>query len=249
MAKQPKLDENGEPKEGKLGIILVTLIIIIVWLAIMCVLIKLDVGGFGSTVMRPVIKDVPVLNKILPEDNSDATNEFGYKYSTLSEALERIRELEAENTELRQTAEDSATQNTELLAEINRLKVFEANQTKYEQLKKIFDEEVVFNDKAPDIKEYKTWYESLDPANASKIYEEVLIRQQYSDKIEDLANTYSKMDASAAAKIFEEMTGDMDKVTTLLLCMKDSKRQAILAAMDPTYAGKLTKIMYPSENE
>ena len=35
MAKQPKLDENGEPKESKLGIILVTLIIILVWLAIM----------------------------------------------------------------------------------------------------------------------------------------------------------------------------------------------------------------------
>ena len=27
---------------------------------------KMDVGGFGSNVLTPILKDVPVINKILP---------------------------------------------------------------------------------------------------------------------------------------------------------------------------------------
>lgn len=245
MAKVARLED--EEKDGKLGIVIITLIIVIIWIAIMCILIKVDVGGFGSTVLRPVLKDVPVINKILPEAANSSLNEYGYKYSTLAEALDRIRELENENTQLKASAEDNATTITEQLAEISRLQVFESNQTKYEELKKIFDEEVVFNEKAPDILEYKTWYEQLSPENASLIYEEVLKRQQYSKELQDLANTFAKMDEKSAAAIFEEMTGDMDKVATLLLCMKDSDRQGILAEMDPTYAGKITKIMYPEK--
>ena len=29
--------------------------------------VKLDIGGFGSSVLRPILKDVPVVNTILPE--------------------------------------------------------------------------------------------------------------------------------------------------------------------------------------
>ena len=50
--------ENTEEEEGsssKLAVALVTLVIIIVWLAILALLIKWDVGGFGSTVMRPLL--------------------------------------------------------------------------------------------------------------------------------------------------------------------------------------------------
>lgn len=58
-------------------------------------LVKLDVGGFGSSVLYPVLKDVPVLNKILPNvsDNSLSSNS-GDTYSTLQEAIDRINELE-----------------------------------------------------------------------------------------------------------------------------------------------------------
>ncbi len=46
---------------------IITILIILMWLAIMALLIKLDVGGFGSQVLAPVIGNVPGLNKILPE--------------------------------------------------------------------------------------------------------------------------------------------------------------------------------------
>ena len=61
-AQEAELDDEG----GGLSAFLVTFIIVIVWIGILCLLIKLDIGGFGSNVLAPVLKDVPVLNKILP---------------------------------------------------------------------------------------------------------------------------------------------------------------------------------------
>ena len=60
-------DYEGEDEGGALSIILVTLVIVLIWLAILALLVKLDIGGFGSGVLRPILKDVTVINKILPE--------------------------------------------------------------------------------------------------------------------------------------------------------------------------------------
>ena len=60
-------DELDEDSSGP--VILTTIVIIIVWVGIICALIKLDVGGFGSQVLAPVLKNVPVVNKILPDES------------------------------------------------------------------------------------------------------------------------------------------------------------------------------------
>ena len=107
--------------------------------------------------------------------------------------------------------------------------------------------DVVYTDNAPDISEYKSWYESIDSENAAKLYEQVVKDLQYSQQVKDWAETYSKMDAKNAAAILEEMTGDTDLVSDILLCMTSKQRAAILAEMDPVYAAKLTVIMYPAK--
>ena len=56
-------DESG--KSGKLVSILVAMLIIVIWLVIFALLIKMNVGGIGSS-LRPYLKNVPVVNKILP---------------------------------------------------------------------------------------------------------------------------------------------------------------------------------------
>lgn len=63
------LDGDEETVGGKILVFFVTIIIILIWLAIFAMLIKLDVGGFGSGLLAPVIKDVPYLNKILPDSS------------------------------------------------------------------------------------------------------------------------------------------------------------------------------------
>lgn len=243
-----ELDENGEPVEekgGKFTSFLIGLVVIVIWLIIFALLIKMDVGGVGS-MLRPYLKNVPVINQILPEaSNEEIAEETGYKYNSLAEAVERIKELEKQLAAYQTSGDASAQTIAELQAEIDRLKVFEENQEYYEQLKDEFDREVVFTENAPDIEEYKKWYESIDADNAALLYSEVVEQLQYSKKVQEWAETYAKMDAENAAAILEEMTGDTDLVAKILLSMTSKQRAAILAEMDTVYAAKLTKIMYP----
>ncbi len=251
MAKNKKnvlTDEELEDEGGKIGGVIIAIIIIAIWLAIFALLIKLDVGGFGSSVLRPIFKDVPVLNWILPEATDEQANtESGYNFRSLAEAIEHIKKLEKEIEVLKQNAEANSKTISDLTAEVARLKVFEEYQKNYEELKKKFDLEVVFNEKAPDIKEYKAWYEKIDKANAAEIYRQVLEQIQYTEQVRDWAEAYSKMDAAKAAAILEEMTPDLDKIAAILLNMEAKNRAAILAAMDPVFAAKITVITAPSE--
>lgn len=240
------LDEDGEKKGGKISGILIATLIIAIWMVIFGILIKNDFGGFGSTVLRPLLKDVPVINKILPAaTDEEVATETGSQYKTLSEAIAKIKELEKELDTYQNSSTDSAGKIAELTAEVSRLKSFEENQANYDALKKKFDEEVVFNDKAPDISEYKTWYESIDSANAATIYQQVLEKINYTQQVKDWAESYSKMEPKNAAAILQEMTGDMNLVSAILLNMKTTQRGLILAQMDTVFAAKITKIMYP----
>ncbi len=241
-----ELDEDSG-KNGKLVSVLVAILIIIIWLVIFALLIKMNVGGVGS-MLRPYLKNVPVISKILPDPtDEEIKEETGNQYKNLSEAIDRIKELEAELKQY--TDSDNASSETiaELQAEIARLKVFEDNAQYYQELKDKFDREVVYTDNAPDISNYKTWYESIDAENAAKLYEQVIKDLEYSKKVKEWAETYSKMDAANAAAILEEMTGDTNLVSDILLSMTSKQRAAILAEMDPVYAAKLTVIMYPGK--
>ena len=238
-------DESG--KSGKLVSILVAILIIAIWLVIFALLIKMNVGGMGS-MLRPYLKNVPVINQILPAaTDEEVKEETGNRYKNLSEAVDRIKELEAQLNQYTNDGNASSQTISELKAEIARLKVFEENAGRYQELKDKFDKDVVYTDNAPSIDNYKTWYESIDPENAAQIYEQVVKDLQYSQQVKDWAETYSKMDAKNAAAILEEMTGDTDLVSDILLCMTSKPRAAILAEMDPVFAAKLTVIMYPEK--
>jgi flagellar motility protein MotE (MotC chaperone) len=254
MAKKKKsgddldLENNNDEEKGN-GFVgfLLALVIIVIWLVIFALLIKMDVGGIG-TMLRPVLKNVPVVNKILPEmSDEELMEETDYKYKSLAEAIERIKELEEEVANYQNSGSSSADQIAELQAEVARLKVYEDNQENFLKEKEEFDNEVAFNDNAPDISEYKSWYETIYPDNAAKIYKEVTERLQFSEQVQDWATTYAKMDSASAAAIMEEMTGDAYVVTRILLCMTPKQRSAIMQEMDPVYAAKLTAIMFPSQ--
>ena len=241
--------EEGGKKKGKGTTAIIAAFIVVIWIAIFALLVKLDVGGFGSSVLYPVLKDVPVLNKILPNvsDNSLSSNS-GDTYSTLQEAIDRINELENSIAVYKKNSDENAQTISNLTAEVERLKTYEANQTAFETLKKRFDNEVVYTDNAPDINEYKSWYEQMDADNAAEIYRQVLEQLQMDEVIQNLADYYASMKPANAAAVFEEMTGDLEKVAKILSCMKKDKAGDILSAMNSTLAAKLTLLIYPKEN-
>lgn len=241
--------DEQEKVSTKIITVLIALAIVIFMLGAIVLFIKFDVGGFGSNVLRPVLKDVPVVNKILPDVSDDIiAEENDYPYTSLAEAMERINELEAELKSLNGEKEDDTSKISELEAEVDRLKVFEDNQLDYEKRLLEFETNVVFNDKAPDISEYKAYYESINPTNAEEIYRQVVEQMQVSEEVQKFAATFSKMKPKKAAPILETMTADLDLVSEILMAMKPAERGAILAEMDSTAAAKITKKMAP-QNE
>lgn len=252
MAKKNKeLDNNNEKSAGsKIIAVIIVLFIVLIWLGVFAVLIKLDVGGFGNSILRPLLKDVPVISKILPDvPDEQLAYENDYPYTTLEEAIARIKELEALNDSLTKDNTSDADKVKELQAEVDRLKVFEDNQKAFEERVKDFDENVVFADQAPSIEEYKAYYESIDPTHAEEIYRQVIEQLQYNEAIKEKADIYRKMKPAEAAAILETMTADINLVSEMLLTMRPTESSLILAQMDPTAAAKITKKMFDMDDE
>lgn len=226
-----------------------TVVIVALWIAVICVIVKLDVGGFGSRVLTPILKDVPVLNLILPGSalggNSNTQESYG-GYDDLKEAVDRIRELELELDRV-QTASNSKDSDLEQLkAEVTRLKAFESKQVELQRIMNEFYEEVVYSDKGPGIEEYKKYYEAMDPATAEFLYKQVVLQQEEDEEIKQFVKTYTEMNAKKAAKIFEEMTSELAQVARILEAMTAEQRSKILEAMDPEVAARLTKMLDPN---
>lgn len=240
-------DEESLGIGGRLIMAFVVLLIILIWLVIFAFLVKMDVGGFGSTVLFPVLKDVPYVNQILPgiEEYMPQEAEEEIPYATVEEAVERIKELEVEIEQLKADGSANSDYIAELEAASAELAEYKANEAAFEEEKEKFYEEVVFSDNAPDINEYKTYYESIAPENAEAIYKQVVSQLQTDAEIEDYVKTYSSMKPKNAAAIFDTMTDDFDLVCEILQSMDAATRADILSAMSEENAAILTKMMEP----
>ena len=224
-----------------------TILIVALWLAVICVIIKLDIGGFGSSVVTPILKDVPVLNRILPGNSvTETTNSGAYGgYTSLQDAVDQIKSLELQLEQIQNASSAKDEELDQLKAEVLRLKEFENQQVEFQRIQKEFYDEVVYSDKGPGAEEYKKYYESMDPATAEYIYKQVVTQLQESQEVQDYAAAYSAMKPKQAAAIFEKMTNNLDLAARILKVMSADDRGAILGAMDSEVAAKITKIMDP----
>ncbi len=250
LAKQQEgMEEEEESKP--IATFLVTSLIVLVWIGILCLLIKLDVGGFGSSVLKPILKDVPVINKILPseqmspEEGGDVENEDTAGYKSLKEAVKQIKFLESQIEEIQSANTSYVDDIVTLKAEIERLKTFEDNQVEFQRVKNEFYEEVVYAENGPGAEAYQKYYESMDPTTAEYLYKQVVQQLKESSEIQDYAKAYAAMKPKQAAAIFEAMTENLDLAARILKTMGADERGAILGAMDPEVSSKLTKIMEP----
>ncbi|MBQ9199451.1 MAG: hypothetical protein IJ141_04665 [Lachnospiraceae bacterium] len=242
--------KDKRDREGKKGIsasaIVIMILIIISFLSIMALLIKCDVGGFGSEVLRPVFKDVPVINKILPDaSDEEVAKESDYPYNTLAEALDQIKimdeEINSKDAEILALNDKVA----ELSAEVDRLTVYKNDQEEFEEKKNQFYDEIVYGDSAPSADTYIEWYNEISPERAEEIYAQMISARQVDDEILELAKTYEDMKAKNAADILQSMKNDLDTVALIMNNMSAEKRADVLAAMDPEFAASITKKLLP----
>ena len=132
-----------------------------------------------------------------------------------------------------------------LQKQIDELTVYKEKQDEFEIEKEKYYEEVVFSDNAPDIKEYKTYYESIDPANAEVLYKQVVEQTAKDEKLANYVSTYSSMKPQQAADIFNTMTDNLDLVADILEAMETEARANILGKMDKDTAAKITQMLKP----
>lgn len=243
-------DELSESEGGGgFAAFMATTLIVIVWLAVIAVIIKLDVGGFGSNVLTPVLKDVPVVNKILPNSHMlETTNPEEYGgYSNLKDAVAQIRLLESELERVNVDNQNKSLELQNLKAEVERLKAFEEKQADFQRVMTEFYEEVVYSEKGPGAEAFQKYFESMDPATAEYIYRQVATQMEEDAEVKKYAAAYgsSAMKPKQAAGIFEAMTDNLDLAARILNAMSADDRGSILGVMDPAIAAKLTKIMDP----
>ena len=243
MAKKDKVVAEGSESGGsRVVTALIALVIVLIWLAVFGFLIKLDVGGIGSNILYPVLKDVPVVNKILPEVSEEKQAEEGnYQYTTLKSANARIKELESQLASASGTTTANSDYISELEAEVKKLKRYKDDQDAFEKRVQEFDEKVVYNKNAPDISEYKAYYDEINPENAEKLYKQVVTDLEYSAKTQELASYYSKMEPASAARTLSEMAEDLNLVCDIIEHMGEKQAAAILQELDPDYAAQITK--------
>ena len=249
-AKELALEEANiadEDEGSTISVVIVTAIIIVVWLGILALLIKLDVGGFGSNVLAPILNDVPVLNKILPEteETEVSVGESYGGYNSLRDAVDQIERLELQLAQAQSNLDTDAEEIAKLKAEVERLSTFERNQIEFQRIKNEFYEEVVYAENGPGAEAYARYYEAMDPETAQNLYKEVIAEEKESEEVLNYAQAYSEMKPKEAAAIFEEMTNNLDLAARILGVMEPDDRGAILGAMDPEIAARITKIMDP----
>ncbi len=246
MAKQKIEGVEVEKTGSKFVSVLIAIVIILIWLVFFGLLIKFDIGGFGSTVMRPIFEDVPIINKILPEAENDEKDEYPYK--SLAEAINYIKELELELQNANEVADNKDEIIADLESEIERLKSFENSQLEFETIKEKYYNEVVFGSTALDYDYYKQYYESIEPEYAEVLYKQVLEKYMYDQKVQDLATAYSEMKPKKAAAALYEMTGNLETVVAILQCMETEERAKVLEALsdiDAVFCAKITVMLAP----
>ena len=244
-AQEAELD--SESSGSGVAVFFVTLLLVVIWIGITILLIKLDVAGIGTNVAAPLLKDIPVLNKILPADTITETEntESYYGYSSLKDAVDQIKVYETQIDGQLATIEAYEEQIAALTAEVKRLETFENNQVEFQRIKTEFYEEVVYSENGPGVEAFIDYYTAMDPETAELIYQQVVHQEVYGADIEAYAQAYSEMKPKEAAGIFEAMTDDLELAAKILGAMQPDDRGKILGVMDPEVAARITKIMEP----
>ena len=252
-AKEIARQEEALGDEGGNGLVtfFATLFIIILWLAVICVIVKLDIGGFGSSVLKPILKDVPVINLILPgtttrvPQSDDVTEDYG-GYSSIREAVDYIKQLELEIERI-QTASSLKDSDMETLrAEVERLRAFESAQVEFQRIQEEFYKEVVYSENGPGAEEYRKWYEEMNPTLAESLYRQVVVQLEESSEFKNYVDTFAQMTPKNAAQALEELMGTDSKLAARILGAMDTESRAtIMNQMSEANVARLAKIMDP----
>ncbi len=238
---------NIKNEGGFVKVIVLIIVVLLILVVGVGAMIKFDVFKLGTEVIGPSIKDVPVLNMILPEMPEEVTEEeaANYNFETIEEVVEVLKITENLLKESAQEAEKISEQLKQLTAEVERLKVFEGNQVQFEADQKAFDDLVASNSEAI---VFKDWFEKMNPENAAEIYAQVIEEVKYDEDLKGLVDIYQSMKPAQAASILEDMTvTQMALVSSIVKNLSADQSADVLGNMEPATAAKITTYLSPEK--
>lgn len=215
-------------------------ILILIILALLVLAIKLDIGKVSTNFIGPRIKNIPIINKILPKASE---NEEGpYDDFTDREFIDTIGTSTAELERAKQEIEDQFLQIVDLEKRIENLQVFEDEYLTFKEEKRIFDEYVA----AGNTEEFAQFYQQMYPENAQEVYAQIVQVQQMTKEQRKYASLVSEMDGTRAAKVLENLfETDMDIILAILSNMETESASAILEEMEAEIAAAVIKQLSP----
>lgn len=222
--------------KGKKIPIIITVIIVII--TVLVALIKFDIGKIGSKYAFPKLKNVPVVKYILPK----VTVDDPYANYTKEQLINIITGSELQLKEATTTIEERNDKIVDLEKQIENLKVFESEHTKFREEKREFDELVASQNQ----NEFTKFYEAMYSEHAKEIYAEIVQTNQMTKKQKQYATMIAEIDETQAARVLENLTAtDMDIVITILSNMDMESSAAILGQMDAQIAATVVKQLSP----
>ena len=206
------------------------------------------------------IKDVPVLNKIIPlkEDLGGIEEELNsYSHNKLLKYTLNLyrqneinkKEVEALKEEvIKWSGEDGEAikesydkMNKELndaLDEIIRLKEYETEYVKLKKSKEAQDRAIAIDNTST----YRDYFETLYANEAKEIYELVVEQEKYDKDFSNYVSAFSEMDTKKAALVIEQLARtDFDVVIKLVNNLEADVASDILSEVDTAYASMIKK--------
>ena len=251
----PKSQSDAKKDRGivfsVITIFSVILVIALIFVGTFYIVIHNNVNGLAER-YRKSIQNIPLAKLALPV----APDPLDPRYMTNSEIKDKYTEFRKANADLRKQLDESAKKLQDLQKYKDEYDAFKAEnekaaldsktkeaelnarQTQLDELKAKIDALIASGDKEG----LKQYFETLDPATAKQVYAEVVKQQQVDANTKKFAQVYAAMDASAATQIFEKLgNSQMDIIAQTLKAMSKENSSAILAAMTPDFAAKVTQ--------
>lgn len=184
--------ESGQSKMAPV----LTFVFVVLFILILLALIKMDVGGFGSNVLGPIIGDIPYVNKILPESAQqevlpgllpeETTEAPTTEAPTTEEATTEAKKEKKKKKKTTEAEEDASGSGSS------------ASSSKKNQVD-------------PTIQMYVETYEAMEPATAASILEGM------EGDFDLVARILVNMDASKRAEILANMsTNNATKISKIM---------------------------------
>lgn len=192
--KREMQDLKGENKGGKLSAILLFLGLIGAFLLFLIAMIKTDVGGIGTNVLAPIIKDVPGLNLILPSE-------------VIPEAAKETKKNKEEETK-KESDKDKASPTPSKTPEPSASPKEEPIESENPSASPDVTEQ--------QLKDYADTYSKMEPEKAAAVMEtmtgdlHLVAKILKTMKAADRAEIMDNMDVYIAAKLTVIMSRDLD---------------------------------------